>query len=167
MRAGVIAASFTHDTLLVHPTIKAQSLTHAAYSARGSDLDTISSLMGANEGGASTFFRTCASDSDLILPTAMLMQQFGWEQAILISNPSSASSAASFEGLAATYGFQTFAVPLQDSEIKSAGSAQIQTKLSAATGASSSRIFIMILTNDETWIVFNAANELGWVLIAH
>lgn len=103
----MVAASATGDTVLVHPTITALGYVHAAYSAGGSELDTIGSLMGDRE-TSSTFFRTRASDTDLVTPTAMLIKEFGWKQVIVVSDASSVSSAGVFRALSAQYGFQTY-----------------------------------------------------------
>ena len=149
---AMIAAETSEQSAVLNPVMTMYKVPQISYSSAGVAL---------NDAGG--FVRTCPSDTQLLTATARLINKLRFQQVILISAEWARGGVAFLTDTASTYGYEVFnglddVVPYTDMD-----RAKAVTALTSAVKSSFTKVFILLLTNKETWPMIRAANDAGYV----
>ena len=125
----------------------------APYSITQISFSSPSEALSPSAGSQTTFFRTCTPNSRQLAAAAQLVQQFGWKELALISSTHCNSGAEILSSQAGVYGY-TVRGAVDDVKVSSvAERGFVQEKLKQLIDTSFTTVFILILSNDETWLL--------------
>ena len=159
--AALIGADTSDDTEVVKALMIPYNMSQIAFSSGSEKLDP-----GPVEQQITptTFFRTCPSNSRLLAAAGKLVELFGWKEIAVISSSTRSSGADYLSGQAALYGY-TVVGALNDVHAYSTQAAKsaAQTQLEQLVQSSYTTVFLMILSNNETWPLIEVANNAGFI----
>ena len=149
---AMIAAETSEQSAVLNPVMSIYAVPQISYSSAAVALN-----------GAGGFVRTCPSDGRLLTATAQLIKELGFQEVILISAEWASSGVTFLTDAASTYSYTVFnglddVVPYTDKERADAVAA-----LTSIVKSSFTKVFILLLTNKETWPMIRTGNEAGYV----